>query len=118
MCIENLLETEIKAIEKKVNYYNKSSYALKELANSLDQLSDTIRSPERVRKHLTELVNNADHLDKNTKDKMLEGIKNTDSFESVKTILQIGWKRKNLKKYRLFLRYFNSEIKRCNFYKF
>ena len=37
---------------------------------------------------------------------------------SVKTILQIGWKRKSLKKYRLFLRYFNSAIKKCNFYKF
>ena len=79
-------ETEIKAVEKKVNYYNKSSYALKQLANSLDKLSDEMKSPERVRTHLTSLVNNADHLDKNTKDKMLESIKNTDSFESVKTI--------------------------------
>ena len=61
------------------------------------------------------------------KDILIKDLKNYDEIlligsgkgvASVKTILQIGWKRKNLKKYRLFLRYFNSEIKRCNFYKF
>ena len=36
---------------------------------------------------------------------------------SVKTILQIGWKRKNLKNYRLFLKYFKSEIMKCKPYK-
>ena len=37
---------------------------------------------------------------------------------SVKTIKQIGWKRKKLKQYKLFLKYYISEIKKCNLYKF
>ena len=37
---------------------------------------------------------------------------------SVKTIKEIGWKRKNLKFFRLFSKYYTSEIKRCNRYKF
>ena len=37
---------------------------------------------------------------------------------SVKTINEIDWKRKNLKFFRLFSKYYTSEIKRCNRYKF
>ena len=37
---------------------------------------------------------------------------------SVKTIKEIDWKRKNLKFFRLFSKYYTSEIKRCNRYKF
>ena len=37
---------------------------------------------------------------------------------SVKTIKQIGWKRKNLKQYKIFLKYYLSAIKKCNLYKF
>jgi len=37
---------------------------------------------------------------------------------SVKTIKQIGWKRKNLKQYKLFSSYYRSAIKNCNLYKF
>ena len=37
---------------------------------------------------------------------------------SVKMIKQINWKRKNLKVFRLFSKYYISEIKRCNKYKF
>ena len=37
---------------------------------------------------------------------------------SVKTIKQIKWKRKNLKQYKIFLKYYLSEIKKCNLYKF
>ena len=37
---------------------------------------------------------------------------------SVKTIKEIGWKRKNLKFFRLFSKYYTSEIKRCNRYKY
>ena len=37
---------------------------------------------------------------------------------SVKTINQIDWKRKNLKFFRLLSKYYTSEIKRCNKYKF
>jgi branched-subunit amino acid aminotransferase/4-amino-4-deoxychorismate lyase len=37
---------------------------------------------------------------------------------SVKTIKQIGWKRKNLKQYKIFLKYYFSAIKKCNLYKF
>ena len=37
---------------------------------------------------------------------------------SVKTIKEIDWKRKNLKFFRLFLKYYTFEIKRCNRYKF
>ena len=61
------------------------------------------------------------------KDILIKDLKNYDEIlligsgkgvASVKTILQIGWKRKNLKKYRLFLKFFNLEIKKCKFYKF
>ena len=37
---------------------------------------------------------------------------------SVKTIKEIDWKRKNLKFFRLFSKYYTLEIKRCNRYKF
>ena len=36
---------------------------------------------------------------------------------SVKTINQIGWKRKNLKQFKMFSKYFASAIKNCNQYK-
>ena len=37
---------------------------------------------------------------------------------SVKTIKQIKWKRKSLKQYKLFSKYYMSVIKTCNQYKF
>ena len=37
---------------------------------------------------------------------------------SVKTINQIGWKRKNLNKYKILHKYYQSAIKNCNNYKF
>ena len=37
---------------------------------------------------------------------------------SVKTIKQIKWKRKNLKQYKIFSKYYLSAIKKCNLYKF
>ena len=37
---------------------------------------------------------------------------------SVKTIKQISWKRKNLKQFKIFLKYFKSAVKKCNKYKF
>ena len=37
---------------------------------------------------------------------------------SVKTIQNINWKRKSLKQYKLFSKYFTSEIKKCGRYKF
>ena len=37
---------------------------------------------------------------------------------SVKTINQIGWKRKNLDKYKILNKYYQSAIKNCNNYKF
>ena len=37
---------------------------------------------------------------------------------SVKTIKQIEWKRKKLKQYKIFLKYYISAIKKCNLYKF
>ena len=37
---------------------------------------------------------------------------------SIKTIKQIGWKRKNLKKFRILSKYYNSIIKKCRPYKF
>ena len=37
---------------------------------------------------------------------------------SVKTINEIGWKRKSLKKYRLFSKYYKVAIKQCNLLKF
>ena len=36
---------------------------------------------------------------------------------SVKTIETIGWKRKKLKQYKLFSKYYRSAIKNCNLYK-
>jgi len=37
---------------------------------------------------------------------------------SVKTIKQIGWKRKNLNQFKKFSKYFHMEINKCNQYKF
>ena len=37
---------------------------------------------------------------------------------SVKTINQIGWKRKNLNQFNIFLRYYHSAINKCGFYKY
>ena len=37
---------------------------------------------------------------------------------SVKTIKRIGWKRKSLNNYKIFLKYYKSAIKKCNLYKF
>ena len=37
---------------------------------------------------------------------------------SVKTIKQISWKRKKLKYYKIFSRYYRSAINSCNLYKF
>ena len=60
------------------------------------------------------------------KDVLVKEIKNYDEIlligsgkgvASVKTIKQIKWKRKSLKQYQLFLKYFISAIKRCNRYK-
>ena len=60
------------------------------------------------------------------KDILIEELKNYDEIlligsgkgvASVKTIKQIKWKRKSLKQYQLFLKYFISAIKRCNRYK-
>jgi 4-amino-4-deoxychorismate lyase len=37
---------------------------------------------------------------------------------SVKTIKQIGWKRKNLNQYKIFLKHYRTAIKKCNLHKF
>ena len=37
---------------------------------------------------------------------------------SVKTIKQVGWKRKSLKNYKIFLKYYQSAIKKSHLYKF
>ena len=37
---------------------------------------------------------------------------------SVKTIKDINWKRKNLNKFNILSKYYNSAIKNCNLYKF
>ena len=37
---------------------------------------------------------------------------------SIKTIKQIGWKRKNLKKFRILSKYYNSIINKCRPHKF
>ena len=37
---------------------------------------------------------------------------------SIKTIKQIGWKRKKLKYYKIFFQYYRSAINNCNLYKF
>ena len=61
------------------------------------------------------------------KDILVKDLKNYDEIllvgsgkgvASVKMIKQINWKRKNLKVFKLFSKYYISEIKRCNKYKF
>ena len=61
------------------------------------------------------------------KDILVKDLKNYDEIllvgsgkgvASVKMIKQINWKRKNLKVFKLFSKYYISEIKRCNEYKF
>ena len=37
---------------------------------------------------------------------------------SIKTIKQIGWKRKNFKKFRILLRHYNSIVNKCRPYRF
>ena len=37
---------------------------------------------------------------------------------SVKTISEIGWKRKDLRQFKIFLKYYNSAINKCHQYKF
>ena len=37
---------------------------------------------------------------------------------SVKNIRQVGWKRKKLKYYKIFSKYFHSAINKCDSYKF
>ena len=37
---------------------------------------------------------------------------------SVKTISQIGWKRKSLNQFKRFLKYYRTAINKCNYYKF
>ncbi len=37
---------------------------------------------------------------------------------SVKTINQIGWKRRDFKQFKIFSKYYHSAIKKCNQYKF
>ena len=37
---------------------------------------------------------------------------------SVKTIKEIKWKRKNLKKFKFLLKYYDNAISKCNFYRF
>ena len=37
---------------------------------------------------------------------------------SVKTIKQIGWKRKNLNKFKILSKYYNSIINKCRLHKF
>ena len=37
---------------------------------------------------------------------------------SVKTIKEINWKRKNLNKFKILLKYYQSAIKNCNYYNF
>ena len=36
----------------------------------------------------------------------------------VKTIKEIGWKRKNLRQYKIFVKYYRSAINKCNHYRF
>ena len=61
------------------------------------------------------------------KDILVKDLKNYDEIllvgsgkgvASVKMIKQVNWKRKNLKVFKLFSKYYISEIKRCNKYKF
>ena len=37
---------------------------------------------------------------------------------SIKTIKEINWKRKNLNKFKILLKYYQSAIKNCNYYNF
>ena len=61
------------------------------------------------------------------KDIFLEDLKKYDEIiligsgkgvASVKSIDEINWKRKNLKKFKIFLKHYQSAIKNCNNYKF
>ena len=61
------------------------------------------------------------------KDVLVKEIKNYDEIlligsgkgvASVKTIKQLGWKRKNLNQFRNFLKLYRSAINKCNLYKF
>ena len=61
------------------------------------------------------------------KDVLVKEIKNYDEIlligsgkgvASVKTIRQLGWKRKNLNQFRNFSKYYRSAISKCNLYKF
>ena len=61
------------------------------------------------------------------KDVLVKEIKNYDEIlligsgkgvASVKTIKQLGWKRKNLNQFRNFSKYYRKAISNCNFYKF
>ena len=63
----------------------------------------------------------------NKKDILINELKNYDEIlligsgkgvASVKTIKNTAWKRKNLYQYKLFSKYYLSEIKKCNKYKF
>ena len=61
------------------------------------------------------------------KDVLVKEIKNYDEIlligsgkgvTSVKTIKQLGWKRKNLNQFRNFLKFYRSAINKCNLHKF
>ena len=61
------------------------------------------------------------------KDVLVKEIKNYDEIlligsgkgvASVKTIRQLGWKRKNLNQFRNFLKFYRSAINKCNLHKF
>ena len=61
------------------------------------------------------------------KDVLVKEIKNYDEIlligsgkgvASVKTIKQLGWKRKNLNQFRNFLKFYRSAINKCNLHKF
>ena len=61
------------------------------------------------------------------KDILLKEIKNYDEIlllgsgkgvTSVRTIHEIKWKRKNLKKFKILSKHYDDAIKKCNFYKF
>ena len=61
------------------------------------------------------------------KDIFIKDLKNYDEIllvgsgkgiASIKTIKQIGWKRKNLKKFRILSKYYNSIINKCRPHKF
>ena len=61
------------------------------------------------------------------KDILIKELKNFDEIllvgsgkgvASVKTIKQIGWKRKNLSQFKIFSRYYTLATKKCKLYKF